>query len=244
MAVFSLTALMLAQATPVRKARIVLPDGVPSEKVYVRYGLRQPGGTYPSLVARMPAGVSSIEIPAPTDRFKALVWAPGCKIKEFDVPVEKSDVELRFVCDPLKTVTLRGRVTHVDVIGPMTLRVAYAGMIACLWRDDPKSVWLVSCSPLDISGIATAAVAPDGSFKIELPDLDNDPIVSHADRALEFFLSGIRGMPFLVPESSPTNTFNVAASYPTEVIFVPLDFKDSLRQSHSASSAFHTNSWR
>ncbi len=114
----------------------------------------------------------------------------------------------------------------------MTLRVDYSGMIACLWRDDSQSVWLVSCSGLDIAEIATAAVAPDGSFKIELPDFDNDPIVSHADRALDFWLSGIKGMPFLVPESSPTNTFNVAASYRDEVIFVPLDFKDVQRQSH------------
>jgi hypothetical protein len=102
----------------VRKVRIVLPEGVDPEKVYVRYGLRRPSGTYSSQVARMPAGGASFEIPAPTDRFKALVWAPGCNIKEFDVPVEKADIELQFACDPLKTVTLRGRVKYVDIIGP------------------------------------------------------------------------------------------------------------------------------
>jgi hypothetical protein len=227
-----LTAALLAQRTPAPKVRIVLPEGVRSDKMYVRYGLRKPSGTYSSQVAKMPAGVSSVEIPAPTDRFKALAWAPECKLKEFDVPVEKSDIELQFACDPLKTVTLRGRVKSVDIIGPMTLRVDYSGMIACLWRDDSQSRWVVSCSGLDIAGIATAAVAPDGSFKIELPDLNNDPIVLHADRNLDFLLSGIKGMPFLVPESTPTNTFKVAASYPSEVIFVPVDFKDPSRQSH------------
>jgi hypothetical protein len=232
MTALSLAAVMLAQATPVPKVRIAFPGGVRSEKVYVRYGLRKPRGSYSSQVARMPAGASSIEIPAPTDRFKALVWAPGCKMKEFDVPVENSDIELQFACDPLKTVTLRGRVKSVDIIGPMRLSVDYSGMIACLWRDDSKSEWLVSCSGLDIAGIATAEVAPDGSFKIELPDFSNDPIVSYADRELDFWLSGIKGLPFLVPESSPTSTFKVAASYPTEVIFVPLDFKDSPGQSH------------
>jgi len=232
MAAWSLAAVMLAQVTPVPRVRIVFPGGVQSEKVYVRYGLRKPGGTYSSQVARMPAAGSSLEIPAPTDRFKALVWVPGCKMKEFDVPVEKSDIELQFACDPLKTVTLLGRVKSVDIIGPMTLSVNYSGMISCLWRDDSKSEWFVSCSGLDIAGIATAEVAPDGSFKIELPDFNNDPIVSNADRELDFWLSGIKGVPFLVPESSPTDTFKVAASYPAEVIFVPLDFKDSLRHSH------------
>jgi len=231
MAALALTAAMFGQDTPAPKVRIVLPEGVPSEKVYVRYGLRQPRGTYPSHVARTPAGVSSVEISAPTDRFKALVWAPGCKMKGFDVPVEEADIELQFACDPLKTVTLRGRVKSVDMIGPMTLSVDYSGMIACLWRDDSKSGWLVSCSGLDIKGVATAEVAPDGSFEIELPDFNNDPIVSHARRELDFWLSGIKGMPFLVPESSPTNTFKIAGSYPAEVIFVPLDFKDSPRQS-------------
>jgi hypothetical protein len=227
-----LTAAMLTQGTPAPKVRIVFPEGVHSEKVYVRYGLRKPRGTYSSQVARMPAGWAFVEIPASTDRFKALVWAPGCKMKEFDVPVAKSDTELLFACDPLKTVTLRGRVKSVDIIGAMTLSVDYSGMIACLWRDDSESGWLGSCSGLDIAAIATAEVAPDGSFKIELPDFNSDPIVSHAERELDFWLSGIKGIPFLVPESSPTNTFKVAASYPSEVIFVPVDFKDSPRQSH------------
>lgn len=70
---------------------------------------------------------------------------------------------------------------------------------------------MASCSGLDIKAVASAEVAPDGSFKIELPDFNNDPIVSHADRELDFWLSGIKGMPFLVPESSPTNTSKAAA---------------------------------
>jgi hypothetical protein len=226
-----LTVTMLAQGAAAPKVRMVLPEGVHSENVYVRYGLRQPRGTYSSQVARMPAGGSSFELAAPTDRLKALVWAPGCKIKEFDVPVEKSDIELQFACDPLKTVTLRGRIKSVDIIGPMTLSVDYAGMIACSWADATGLAFSGSCSGLDIKGVATAEVAPDGSFEIELPDFTNDPTVSHAGQELDFWISGIKGMPFLVPESSPRNTFKVAASYPAEVIFVPLDFKDSPRHS-------------
>lgn len=226
-----LTAAMLAQDLPAPKVRMVLTGGIHSEKVYVRYGLHQPSGYYSSHAATMPAGVSSIEIPALTDRFKALVWAPGCKIKEFDAPIGKSDIELQYACDPLKTVTLRGRVKSVESIGPMSLSVDYMGMTACHWADATPFARFYSCSGLDIKGVATAEVAPDGSFKIELPDFCNDPIASHASHELALWLRGIKEVPpFLVPESSPRNSFEFAASYPDEVIFVLLDSEDSLRQ--------------
>jgi hypothetical protein len=220
-----LTAAMLAQDSPTPKVRIVLSEGVLSEKVYVRYALRQPGGGYSQHVARLPVGYSSFEIPVPTDRFKALVWESGCKLREFDVPVEKADVELPLACDPLKTVTLRGRVKSVHSIGPMTLSVDYMGMIACRWaRANPTGLYSGSCSGLDVSGVATAEVAPDGSFEIELPDFNNDPIASRASHELDFWLRGIKEVPpFLVPELTPRSTFKFAASYPDEVIFVPID---------------------
>ena len=228
-----LSAATLAQDSPAPKVRMVLTEGIHSEKVDVRYGLRKPSGYYSSQVARMPAGGSSIEIPAPTDRFKALVWAPGCKIEEFDAPIGKSDIELHYACDPLKTITLRGRVKSLHSIGPMTLSVDYMGLIACHWADATTLLRFYSCSGLDISGVATAEVATDGSFEIELPDFNNDPIASHASHELAFWLRGIKEVPpFLVPESSPRNGFDFAASYPDEVIFVPIDSEDSPRQAH------------
>jgi hypothetical protein len=223
-----LSAATLAQDSPSPKVRMVLTEGIHPEKVYVRYGLRKPCGYYSSQVARMPAGVSSLEIPAPTDRFKALVWAPGCNIEEFDAPIGKSDIELRYACDPQKTITLRGRVKSAHSIGPMTLSVDYMGLIACTWADATELMRIRSCSGLDISTVATAEVAPDGSFEIELPDFNNDPIAVHASHELAFWLKGIKEVPpFLVPESSSRNSFKFAASYPDEVIFVPLDSEDS-----------------
>lgn len=228
-----LIAAALAQDSPAPKVRIVLTEGIQSEKIYVRYGLRKPSGYYSSEAARMPAGVLSFEIPAPTDRFKALVWVPGCKIEEFDAPIGKSDIDLRYACDPLKTVTLRGRVKSVQSIGPMTVSVDYMGLIACTWADATKLMRTYSCSGLDIGGVATAEVAPDGSFEIELPDFSNDPIALHASHKLAFWLRGVKEVPpFLVPESTPRNSFEFAASYPDEVIFVPLDSEDSPRQAH------------
>jgi len=141
-----LTAAMLAQDSPAPKMRMAFPKGILSEKAYVRYGQRQPGGGYSQQVAELPAGASSLEIPVQTDRFKALVWVPGCKLKQFDVAVARADIDLPFACAPLKTVTLHGRVKHVDSVGPMTLSVDYEGMIACFWVvEDPTRRYSGSC---------------------------------------------------------------------------------------------------
>lgn len=225
---FLFSAAIAAQDSPAAKVRIVLPDGLQAEKVSVRYGLRLPSGYYSSHVARVSSGASSVDIPAPTDHFKALVWAPGCKIEEFDAPIGKSDIELHYACDPLKTLTLRGRVNSIHIVGPMTLSVDYEGMIACTWADATMKERLFSCSGLDISKVATAEVSPDGSFEVELPDFNNDPVASHASHELALWLRGIKEMPpLLMPESSPRNSFKFAASYPDEVIFVPLGSDDS-----------------
>lgn len=226
-AVLLLTAATLAQESPIPKVRIIFP-GVDRDRVYVHYGLRQPGGSYSQHVKILPVGVSSFELSVTTDRFKGLVWMPGCKLREFDLAVEAADIELPFVCDPLKTVTLHGRVKHVNSIGPMTLSVDYSGMIACFWViEDPTQKYSGSCSGLDIGGVASTQVAPDGYFQIELPDFINDPIASGAFHHLDFWLKGIKEVPpFLLPESTPRNTFKFAASYPDEVIFVPIDYED------------------
>ena len=109
----------------------------------------------------------------------------------------------------------------------MRLSVDYEGMIACFWVvEDPKRGYVGSCSGLDISGVATADVAPDGSFQIELPDFNDDPIASNSSRTFEFWLRGIKQVPpILMPESSPQKSFEFAASYPDEVVFVPLGSK-------------------
>ena len=115
---------------------------------------------------------------------------------------------------------------------PCEVSVNYMGMRTCFWADACKSGCAGSCGGPEILGISTAEVAPDGSFKLELPDFSGDLIVSDSLGELDFWLGGVKGAPYLVPESPASNTFKVAASYPGEVIFVPLDFKNAHRQSH------------
>lgn len=212
-----------AEDTP--KVRILFPEHF--EKASVAYETRKPDGHYiwhvgvsgadsdpnPYKLLSMPSGASFFEIPAATGRFKAMVWAPGCRVRVFDVPVESSDVELRFACDPLRNIRFVGRVKFVDNQGSATISVDYAG--TCPWSTD-------GCGGPQFANIASANVAPDGTFNMELPDFNADPVVS-GDSGSRFFFTLNEGKRFehIKPESSEYFWVNVASSYPKEVILVP-----------------------
>src|SRR4051794_35839129 len=94
-----------AQDSHAPKVRIVFPEGL-TEKAsmtYERIDAVQ-GDSHRYLGVSFHAEHSFVEVPTTTERFRALVWAPGCKMKHFDVPVEKSDITLQFACDRLSTV--------------------------------------------------------------------------------------------------------------------------------------------
>jgi hypothetical protein len=96
-----LSGAMWAQVSQVPKIRVVFPEGH-SEKAWVTYGLHDPARNnwHVNYGASMQAGQTSFEIQAETDRFKAVGWAPGYEMKQFDVTVEKSDVQLWFILRP------------------------------------------------------------------------------------------------------------------------------------------------
>ena len=129
----------LAQSTPtLPRVSIALPADIPSEKVWVRYVLYGSFGGRGSDAARKP-GSQLIEIVAAVegkraDGMKMLVWAPGCKIQTFDIPIqESSDVYESFVCTPLPSITLVGQIknTHMNGKKPAEVRVDYLALWAC-----------------------------------------------------------------------------------------------------------------
>ncbi len=213
------------QTTQVLKIRIAFPKGH-SEKASMTYGLHDPAKDYWNLFnhVSMQPGHTFLEIPAETDRFKALVWAPGCQMKHLDVPVEKSDIELQFTCDPLKTVPFQGRAPGINVGSSPRISVAYVSLETLFWYYDGKSLMTSTAAPT-ISEIATAPVSPDGSFKMELPDLGADPIASRESWAtLEFRIIGTKGQHLLHPQAAKGigtrgGEIEVAPSYPVEVTF-------------------------
>jgi hypothetical protein len=81
--------------------------------------------------------------------------------------------------------------------------------------------------------MATAKVAADSTFRMELPDFSGDPIVADDSWAeIEFRLHGVPNIPLVEPESSHNPWLKVAASYPAEVTFVPVEWEGVPRKSH------------
>jgi len=220
------------------KVRIVFPEGL-AEKASMTYlrsdAVQGNGREYVGVSFH--TGDSFVEVPATTERFRALVWAPGCKMKHFDVPVEKSNIELQFACDPLNTVPFYGRVKGVEVGDSANISVSYTAMGTCMWLADPdwknsKKMFCCDCGGPQIMRIATAAVAPNGTFKLDLPDFSADPIVSADESAeLEFRIGGLKDYYVLQPQlakgiETKTISIRVATSYPSEVAFQAVSFKD------------------
>jgi hypothetical protein len=221
-----------AQSNQPLKVKIVLPEGR-SEKASINYEPhdRVSGKSFRHLNVSLRAGHTIVEVPATTDRFKALVWVPGCKMKDFDIPIAKSDIELQFACDPLSTVPFHGRVTGVEVGVSARISASYDAAWICMWLDGAEKSWAGSCMGPQIGGIAIAPVAPDGTFSMELPDFRDDPFVGGESNAeIEFRIGGLKDHFILQPQpadgvETKAISIGVARSYPAEVTFlaVPLE---------------------
>jgi hypothetical protein len=226
---------MSAQDSESLKIRIAFPEGL-AEKASMTYLRRDavPGKGRQHFGVTFHTDDSFVEVPATTERFRALVWAPGCKMRHFDVPVEKSDIKLQFACDPLNTVPFYGRVKGVEVGNSAKISVSYTADGTCLWLNDPsgKKDFCCECGGPQIWRIAAAAVAPDGTFKLDLPDFSSDPIALNAGSAeLEFRIGGLKDYYVLQPQlargaETRTISIGVAPSYPSEVTFEAVSFKD------------------
>ncbi len=228
-----LSGAMWAQVSQVPKIKIAFPEGH-IEKAWVTYGLHGPAENnwHVNYGASMQAGHTSFEIQAQTDRIKVLGWAPGCEMKQFDVTVEKSDVQLQFICDPLKTVLFHGRVKGIDVGNTARIAVDYQSSEILFWFHEGKEgLWVGSSHVPGIRKIADAAIAPDGTFNLELPDFSADPIVSDYSTAeFEFYISGLKDRYLLRPQPAKgieTNAISIgiARSYP-EVTFLAVPLND------------------
>lgn len=230
-----LVAAMSAQGSQAVKVRIAFPEGL-TEKASMTYLRRDAvqGHSHRYYGVSFHADDSFVEVPATTERFTALVWVPGCKMKHFDSPIEKSDITLKFDCDPINTVSFHGRVKGLEIGDSATISVSYTSMETCMWLDDPegKNSFCCSCGGPQISRIASAAVAPDGTFKLDLPDFGADPIVSGDGSAeLEFRIGGLKDHFILQPQpakgiETKATSIGVAPSYPSEVTFLAVSFKD------------------
>jgi hypothetical protein len=148
---------------------------------------------------------------------KAIVYAPGCQFATIQIDDLSATHQGEFQCQELPTVELRGKVPGADSSKEWQLQVLYA----CGWARDVFNVPQISLSPI---ALATAKVAPDGSFTANLPDFSRDPLwPSVSNDVLIFYLVDTASGKFYAlsapPELSRGNDLRVAASYPPDIEF-------------------------
>ena len=208
------------------KVVIILPVGVPSDKVDLQGYLYGTFGAFGVQNVRVAQNMRSLEIETAiegkvADRLKLLAWAPGCKIATFDIPVQQADVQESFSCNALSTVTLAGRISAISLPQKEHAQIDVRYLVD--WACD--FFGLLDCRvPLIL--IATATPDRDGRFEVRLPDFAADSTSSRPGGAeFDFMLREVKTgnlIAWLWPESPSLRSLGglkPASSYPRPMVF-------------------------
>ena len=167
-------------ASPNHYVEIKLPDGVSSEKVFIRYllagdafgGWVQPRSEVSSYYIRTTHEGRS------ASRIKAILYAPGCAIQVLDLPVsDTSNLQYSFNCRPLSSIGIAGTLTHSDRLygREVKLEARYVARWAQKFLD--LGAGIVTAIPVG----DVAYVSPDGHFRLPVPDFSQDPLAGAPD---------------------------------------------------------------
>jgi hypothetical protein len=218
---------------------ITLPVGVRSETIFVRYVLDEDFGGW--LQPR--EGVSSYFISTsrqgpPANRFRAMVYAPGCMIQTIDLPILRPAVpQFSFVCQPLPNVTLTGSlIKPVRLDGrEVNIQVKYVARWAqrFLGLDDR----IITDIPLG----GTQPASAHGAFPLIVPDLSEDPLAGTPDHPGEFQILGRdpgsgKIVALIIPITQSLRTrmggLQIRKQYPEPIKFAPCSGPHSGLQPH------------
>jgi hypothetical protein len=206
---------------------ITLPAEVRSETIFVRYVLDDDFGGW--LQPR--AGVSSYFISTsrqgtPANRFRALIYAPGCMLETIDLPVSSSAApRYSFVCQPLRNVALTGTLIKPDRFygQEINVQVKYVAR----WAQGFLGLDGIN-TDIPLGGMQRASA--NGAFPLSVPDLSEDPLASTADHPGEFqFLARDPASGKIIAQIIPTAQFlrtrmgglQIRKQYPEPLEFAP-----------------------
>lgn len=214
--------LMLAASPVWAQVVIHLPQGVPSETVFIRYV--RAGEKFGGWVRSQP-GVSSYAIDTsiggrPATGLKAIVYAPGCAIQTVDLRLAGAKgAEYTFLCKPLPSVRISGRLVEAGSLRNSGARIE-ARYIA---RWAHGFLGLTDDSVLVIP-VGETNLTPGGSFQMPVPDLYQDRLAGgSADGELQLWAKDRPGEN-LVAQLIPKNAtrmggLKILRDYPPEITF-------------------------
>ncbi len=214
-----ITAAAMGQ-TPAHYVSIHIPDGVPSEKVFIRYILESEelGGMVDARAGVTDYLISTTRGEHAAALLKALVYAPGCAIQTVDLALsDQSNPREDFVCRPVANAAIAGRLTESQRLGQHEVRLQ--AVYVAPWAQPFLGVGNVQVS---FSVGDAADVESDGRFRITVPVLrdDGEIQIRAKDRT-----SG-QDVGQIVPAGTPSfktrmGGLKMQTEYPGETVFVP-----------------------
>jgi len=206
---------------------ITLPVGVRSETLFMRYVLDDDFGGW----LEPHPGVSTYFISTkrhgtPANRFRALVYAPGCMLQTIDLPTAGAAApRYSLVCQPLPNVTLNGTLINPDRLSGRDINI----QVKYVARWAGRFLGLGDAFLTDIPLGGTQHASANGSFQLSLPDLSEDPLARTSDHPGELQLLGRDASGKIVAQIVPAVQFlrtrmgglRIRKDYPVPVEFAP-----------------------
>jgi hypothetical protein len=220
---------------------ISLPVDVRSETIFMRYVLDDDFGGWLQPRADVPSYfISTSRQGTPAQRFRALIYAPGCMIQTIDLPIVSPDLpRYSFVCQPLRNVTLTGTLIKPDRLDGQEINVQVKYVARWAERFLGLGDGIVTDIPLGVTQGASA----NGAFPLSVPDLFEDPLAGAGDHPGEIQFWGRNpASGKIVAQIIPTDRLlrtrmgglRIRKQYPDPIEFVPCSAPHRGLQSHDA----------
>lgn len=223
-----LTACVGSGQTPSHYVAIDLPSEVSSESVFIRYILagKEIGGWVQPRPGVSAYIISTTRGDGSAAGIKAVLYAPGCGMQTLDVPRSDSNPRYPFLCRPLRSVPIAGKVLQPERLTGHEVNVQ-ARYIA-RWAQPFLGLGdiLVSIPVGDV-----VSLLADYRFHMSVPDLARDPLAGAPDHPGEIQIwakdktSG-DDVAQLLPDGSTTfrtrmGGLKIQREYPAETVFAP-----------------------
>lgn len=208
--------------------KIEVDPSVRSEAMRVHYFLVGGFGGYGGFTD-VPPKLSTEELFLPLYRdaqransLKAVVYAKGCELATFTLdPLPPGPSRVRFECQRLRTIRLKGVVIGYPRPSELTVRIGYMAN----WSH---TFFGIMDGAVLLLPMAEVVPEPDGRFAIEVPDFANDTVTNsykgQADWSITAWRTGTNDQYWLntdrQDEASHPGTLPIEPEYPEELQFM------------------------
>jgi|SRR5919109_67247 hypothetical protein len=215
---------------------IALPPNVPSESVQIAYYLVGPFGGYGGYGMQQ-FGVHSYQIPTVVDgkaaaEFRAIVYASGCKIQRFVIPLsEQSRVSREFVCQSVETVRLSGQIVPSELA-----RYGNAELVFTCMARWAHGFFGIADGPVTHFELAKTPPQADGRFDVNLPLVSQEATDSEPQASVCLMLRDSRTLNHIASNLEPDDAelrseyhcLQIRRYYPVEMKFKAVNFEKSM----------------